>query len=85
MKRKTEKDHLGPEFMTFLKYLKKVFPCEIPPFVRNRVSIIHEFTKIDCWRHVNSHEKPADIISRGLDSHKIKDYDMWWFGPPFLH
>ncbi|VDI83955.1 Hypothetical predicted protein [Mytilus galloprovincialis] len=35
-------------------------------FVANRLSIIHNTTSLDQWRHVNSPSNPADIASRGI-------------------
>ncbi|GFW28046.1 integrase catalytic domain-containing protein [Trichonephila clavipes] len=36
-------------------------------------------------KHVNSENKPADILSRGISTNKIQHCELWWFGPPFLH
>ncbi|GBN58219.1 hypothetical protein AVEN_181392-1 [Araneus ventricosus] len=59
-------------------------PSVFKPFVRNRVSAIQNLTKISAWKHVPSKENPADIISRGIDPEKIRDCNLWWFGPSFL-
>ncbi|XP_037931078.1 uncharacterized protein LOC119665895 [Teleopsis dalmanni] len=54
-------------------------------FVANRVSNIHQLTVTSQWRHVSSEHNPADILSRGLASHKLQSSSMWFYGPMFLH
>ncbi|GFX63762.1 integrase catalytic domain-containing protein [Trichonephila clavipes] len=59
--------------------------AQLKTSVRNRVSIIQELTESDFWKHVNSENNPADIISRGISPDKIQHCELWWFGPLFLH
>ncbi|GFX19794.1 integrase catalytic domain-containing protein [Trichonephila clavipes] len=44
-----------------------------------------ELTESDFWKHVNSENNPADILSRGISPDKDQHCELWWFGPPFLH
>ncbi|GFY05440.1 integrase catalytic domain-containing protein [Trichonephila clavipes] len=67
-----------------LAWIKKPL-AQLKTFVRNRVSIIQELTESDFWKHVNSENNPADILSRGISPDKIQHCELWWFGPPFLH
>ncbi|GFY64413.1 DUF5641 domain-containing protein [Trichonephila inaurata madagascariensis] len=67
-----------------LAWIKKPL-AQLKKFVRNRVNIIQELTKNDFWKHVNSENNPADILSRGISPNKIRHCELWWFGPPFLH
>ncbi|CAH2108852.1 unnamed protein product [Euphydryas editha] len=53
-------------------------------FVRNRVSEILDITSSRNWRHVPTHENPADLISRGVEPSAMKSLDLWWSGPKFL-
>ncbi|GFU21438.1 DUF5641 domain-containing protein [Trichonephila clavipes] len=53
-------------------------------FVKNRVSVIQHLTEVSSWKHVQSQEDPADIISRGIDPDKIQDSVLWWYGPSGL-
>ncbi|GFT16534.1 integrase catalytic domain-containing protein [Trichonephila clavipes] len=68
----------------WLVWIKKPL-AQLKTFVRNRVSIIQELTESDFWKHVNSENNPADILSRGISPDKIQHCELWWFGPPFLH
>ncbi|GFT54029.1 integrase_H2C2 domain-containing protein [Trichonephila clavipes] len=58
---------------------------QLKTFVRNQVSIIQELTESDFWKHVNSENNPANILSRGISQNEIQHCELWWFGPPFLH
>ncbi|GFV75758.1 uncharacterized protein TNCV_1756861 [Trichonephila clavipes] len=62
-----------------LAWIKKD-PSVIKPFVKNRVSVIQHLTEVSSWKHVQSQENPADIISRGIDPDKIQDSVLWWYG-----
>lgn len=75
--------YLWSDSSIVLAWIKKPL-SHLKPFVRNRVSIIQELTKIECWHHVSSKENPADILSRGLNADKIQECDLWWRGPQFL-
>lgn len=53
-------------------------------FVANRVSEIQNLVPSQHWNHVKSEENVADVISRGIDPSKIKDFVPWWQGPTWL-
>ncbi len=36
------------------------------------------------WRHVNTHDYPADILSRGSSTTNLNISHLWWEGPPWL-
>jgi len=52
--------------------------------VANRAGEIHERTSIHEWSHVNTHDNPADIVSRGCWPSQIKNLELWWNGPKWL-
>lgn len=41
---------------------------KLKTFVANRVAKIQELTKIHEWKHVPTHDNPADLVSRGQES-----------------
>ena len=60
-------------------------------WVQTRLTQIHESTKSDVWRHVESALNPADLLSRGVKlNHIWQDGDLtekgkfWFHGPGFL-
>ncbi|GFW35211.1 integrase catalytic domain-containing protein [Trichonephila clavipes] len=77
--------YLWTDSSIVLAWIKKPL-AQLKTFVRNRVSIIQELTESDFWKHVNSENNPADILSRddsGLlrgggrshdNSHQPKDF-----------
>ncbi|XP_075157157.1 uncharacterized protein LOC142230391 [Haematobia irritans] len=54
-------------------------------FVANRISKIQDLTINSPWRHVDSKNNPADLISRGLKPEQLPECNMWFYGPLFLH
>lgn len=36
------------------------------------------------WRHIRTHENPADLISRGLPAGDLVNNRLWWHGPQWL-
>ena len=54
------------------------------PFIANRVGEIHDSSSPTQWRHVNTHQNPADLPTRGMSVTEIKRSEMWWKGPNFL-
>ncbi|KRZ28867.1 hypothetical protein T4C_8238 [Trichinella pseudospiralis] len=55
------------------------------PFVKNRVESIHELVKPEDWRYCPTKDNPADVITRGTTLKKLKDNNLWWNGPKWLH
>nr|CAH7723253.1 unnamed protein product [Callosobruchus chinensis] len=53
-------------------------------FVANRVAEIQRMTDINNWRHVQSQDNPADLVSRGMDINKAHSCMLWWHGPSWL-
>ncbi|GFU07629.1 integrase catalytic domain-containing protein [Trichonephila clavipes] len=41
-------------------------------------------TSSEQWRYVATEDNPADFVSRGMDSLKLKTCELWWNGPKFL-
>ncbi|GFY04667.1 integrase catalytic domain-containing protein [Trichonephila clavipes] len=76
--------YLWTDSSIVLAWIKKPL-AQLKTFGRNRVSIIQELTERDFWKHGNSENNPADILSRGISPDKIQHCELWWFGPPFLH
>ncbi|GFW95037.1 uncharacterized protein TNCV_476361 [Trichonephila clavipes] len=58
--------------------------AHLKTFVRNQDNIIQKLIENDFWKHVNSENNPADILSKGISPNKIQHYELWWFGPPFF-
>ncbi|XP_075150882.1 uncharacterized protein LOC142224991 [Haematobia irritans] len=52
-------------------------------FVANRVAKIQERVEGQ-WRHVSTHDNPADLATRGLSPLELKENDLWWQGPHWL-
>ena len=52
-------------------------------FVSNRVSTIHELTKVEDWSHIPGCDNPADLVTRGVSVSQL-DQLKWLHGPPFL-
>ncbi|GFU57382.1 integrase catalytic domain-containing protein [Trichonephila clavipes] len=57
---------------------------ELKTFVQNRIAKIQDLFPVRQWRHVPSNQNPADLISRGVDSDKLLNQELWWNGPEFL-
>ena len=54
-------------------------------FVANRVAEIRESSEPLDWKHVPGKQNPSDIASRGMPASQLKNCDLWWRGPEFLH
>lgn len=59
-------------------------PKRWKPFVANRVVEIISTVNKDKWHHVQSHDNPADIASRGMLVSDLKKSTLWWKGPQWL-
>ncbi|XP_072173112.1 uncharacterized protein [Diadema setosum] len=51
-------------------------------FVANRIATIHDGSKPEQWRHVDTDRNPADDVSRGLPPGKLGG--RWLKGPAYL-
>ncbi|XP_060567693.1 uncharacterized protein LOC132726393 [Ruditapes philippinarum] len=69
--------------MIVLGYINNVSK-RFKTFVGNRLSIIHETTSPDQWRHVHTSSNPADIASRGISAYDTEKLHLWLNGPTFL-
>lgn len=63
----------------------KMSPHLLKTFVQNRVTEINELTGDSVWLHVSSKDNPADLLSRGCSLDLLKDSELWWHGPSYLH
>ncbi|GFU63331.1 integrase catalytic domain-containing protein [Trichonephila clavipes] len=52
--------------------------------VGNRVSKLQTLTENFEWKHIPSAQKPADIISRGVNPEELSSLTLWWNGPQHL-
>ena len=52
-------------------------------FVENRVKEIRQDKHLKV-HYISTTENPADIASRGMRSHELKDNKLWWHGPKWL-
>ncbi|XP_050295692.1 uncharacterized protein LOC126735666 [Anthonomus grandis grandis] len=59
-------------------------PSNLKSFVANRVAEVQQLTNINQWRHVRTHDNPADIISRGATPNALLKNRLWWDGPHWL-
>lgn len=59
-------------------------PHLLKTFVANRVAKTRELTEGVTWQHVKTTDNPADILSRGISTDKLKISDLWWYGPAWL-
>ena len=74
------KKFLWIDSTTVLSWIKTP-PKEFRPFVSARVAEIQETVGSEDFRYIPSNENPADALTRGLDSERLKD---WLTGPSFL-
>lgn len=74
--------HLWTDSTIVISWLKK--PSHTwTTFVANRVAKIQD--KVGpWWKHVSSHDNPADLATRGVTPSELKEKSLWWFGPPWL-
>ncbi len=59
-------------------------PLTLERFVANRVHAISTLLPHSHWRHVSTHDNPADLASRGLHAKDLILSQLWWKGPPWL-
>ncbi|KAI5640379.1 pao retrotransposon peptidase domain-containing protein [Phthorimaea operculella] len=68
---------------TVLSWLKTA-PHKLKTFVAHRVVKISDAIHQSQWRHVSTHDNPADYCSRGLTCEELVHCDAWWSGPQWL-
>ncbi|GFV17669.1 integrase catalytic domain-containing protein [Trichonephila clavipes] len=73
---------LWSDSMIVLSWIRK--ESYLKTFVANRIATIQEMTSSEQWRYVATEDNPADFVSRGMDSLKLKTCELWWNGPKFL-
>ncbi|XP_030763274.1 uncharacterized protein LOC115887891 [Sitophilus oryzae] len=53
-------------------------------FVANRVAQIQLLTNLKEWRYINTHNNPADLLTRGITPLTFIDTKIWFTGPSWL-
>ena len=53
------------------------------PFVAHQLKKIRKSTDVNCWRHIDTKENPADLASRGETLKNLIKSDFWNSGPSF--
>ena len=56
----------------------------LKPYVANRVCLILDHSEARQWKHVGTHENPADLPTRTMSARRLKKSELWLFGPQFL-
>nr|XP_046466158.1 uncharacterized protein LOC124211294 [Neodiprion pinetum] len=69
---------------TIVQHWINTSPHKLKTFVANRIVEIRQATNPDDWRHVRSHENPADQLSRGQSPEEFLRNDLWRTGPSWL-
>ncbi|XP_048483697.1 uncharacterized protein LOC125488552 isoform X1 [Plutella xylostella] len=75
--------YLFSDSQVVLAWLKTEI-TKLQAYVANRVNVIHQNTSRWRWLYVNTHENPADLISRGVQPGELNGNNLWWRGPEFL-
>ncbi|KAF8789814.1 hypothetical protein HNY73_007724 [Argiope bruennichi] len=65
-------------------YWMKGDPERFKVFVKNRIKEIQNITNPTEWNHTPGTDNPADLISRGLTVHELRNSNFWWHGPNWL-
>ncbi|KAG7203872.1 hypothetical protein KM043_017926 [Ampulex compressa] len=60
-------------------------PNTLKTFVANRVAEIQRNSSPEQWRHVISHDNPADILSRGSTPEELLAAPNWLCGPSWIN
>ena len=53
-------------------------------YVANRTSQVHNLVPEATWRHVPTHDNPADLGTRGCRPQDLVTNPLWWNGPVWL-
>lgn len=75
--------HCWTDSTVVLAWVKQ-HPSRWKMFVANRVTEIQERLPNVEWHHVPTQSNPADCASRGMLGDEIREYALWWNGPPWL-
>lgn len=59
-------------------------PSNWKSYVAHRVQEIHSYYPAKHWRHVRTHDNPADIASRGVFASQLVENSLWFSGPSWL-
>ena len=59
-------------------------PSTLKTFVSHRVASVQQMIPADHRRYVPTHDNPADLASRGIDSQALVSSTLWWEGPSWL-
>ena len=65
-----------------ISWIKSTKP--LPCFVENRLKEIKTSRDIE-YRYVNTKDNPADLATRGKTLEELRNSDLWWYGPKWLH
>lgn len=66
-----------------LQWLKKPYQT-LKIFESNRVKEIQRLGKEVSWKHVRTHQNPADALSRGQFPNEFANNEIWFSGPKWL-
>ncbi|XP_065356330.1 uncharacterized protein LOC135950724 [Calliphora vicina] len=75
--------HLWTDSLIVIGWLSKP-PWSWETYVANRTSQIHSSLPNATWRHVRTHDNPADLGTRGCKPIDLSNNLLWWQGPPWL-
>ncbi|XP_065356169.1 uncharacterized protein LOC135950561 [Calliphora vicina] len=59
-------------------------PSSWETYVANRIAEIHRLTPNATWKHVPTHDNPADLGTRGCKPQDLVHNSIWWHGPSWL-
>lgn len=62
----------------------KTSPNLLKTFVRNRIGDIQSLTKCYTWKHISTHQNPADLLTSGLEPKLLTQCHLWWYDPSWL-
>ncbi|GBP06897.1 hypothetical protein EVAR_67454_1 [Eumeta japonica] len=60
-------------------------PSSWETYIANRTAQIHRLVPNASWRHIPSHDNPADLGTRGSRPQDLSQNLLWWHGPKWLH
>ena len=69
--------------MAVLRYIQNT-SARFHTFVANRLTVIHEGSRTEDWRYINTKLNPADYASRGISTNDLIKHENWIKTPNFL-